>query len=351
MNQPKVSVIVAVYNIEKYLEPSFQSIVRQTLKEIEVILVDDGSKDSSGKICDEYAAKYPHFKVIHKENGGLATARNAGMDAAQGEYLYFMDGDDWIEDNLLEENYNMISTGNYDVLVFGHVKEFHTSSGTNYINTVPPKLDVKNREELKTQLVKIMNSGNGFAVWEQFYRTDFVKENNLRYPIYKRGADMAFLCELYAKANSMITNPKVYYHYLAFPSASKFSPQVFPNHLEFYQRFLNMFDDWLEYKENKQYSLKLLLLWFCHVIPTNIIGNQSFTYQEKRQKLGEILSNKQLNTWIEMFSFKDANGMISTLMLAVLKTKSSFVLYHFTNFKSWFKNNIKVDYKKLFYKK
>ena len=97
---PKVSIIVPVYKVEKYLRKCIDSIINQTLKDIEIILVDDGSPDNCGKICDEYAAKDTRIKVIHKENGGLSSARNAGMEVAEGEYIGFVDSDDWIESDM-----------------------------------------------------------------------------------------------------------------------------------------------------------------------------------------------------------------------------------------------------------
>ena len=100
---PKVSIIVPVYKVEKYLRKCIDSIINQTLKDIEIILVDDGSPDNCGKICDEYAAKDTRIKVIHKENGGLSSARNAGMEVAEGEYIGFVDSDDWIETDYVGE--------------------------------------------------------------------------------------------------------------------------------------------------------------------------------------------------------------------------------------------------------
>ena len=97
---PKLSVIVPVYNTEKYLRQCVDSILGQTLSELEIILVNDGSKDNSGVICDEYAAKYDQVTVIHKENGGVSSARRAGVAAAKGEYVAFVDSDDWIDPDM-----------------------------------------------------------------------------------------------------------------------------------------------------------------------------------------------------------------------------------------------------------
>lgn len=97
-----VSVIVPVYNVEQYLEKCIDSIINQTYKNLEIILIDDGSTDSSGKICDSYAARDKRIKVIHQENGGLAVVRNIGVSAASGEYIMFVDSDDYIDTEIVQ---------------------------------------------------------------------------------------------------------------------------------------------------------------------------------------------------------------------------------------------------------
>lgn len=103
MNNPKVSIVIPIYKVpEKFLRQCIESCINQTLKDIEIILVDDGSPDNCGKICDEYAAKDNRIKVIHKKNGGLVSARNAGYEVSQGEWITYLDGDDWLDDDCLE---------------------------------------------------------------------------------------------------------------------------------------------------------------------------------------------------------------------------------------------------------
>ena len=106
IEKPSVTLIVPVYNVEKYLNRCIDSILNQTLEDFELILVDDGSKDNSGNICDEYMRKDRRVKVIHKENGGLSDARNSGIEISTGEYLSFIDSDDWVEKEFLETLYN-----------------------------------------------------------------------------------------------------------------------------------------------------------------------------------------------------------------------------------------------------
>jgi len=99
----KISVIVSIYNVEKYVEKSIQSIRNQTYENLEIILVNDGATDQSGNICDKYAKEDSRIQVLHKENGGLSSARNAGIAIATGEYIAFVDGDDWIDTNMYED--------------------------------------------------------------------------------------------------------------------------------------------------------------------------------------------------------------------------------------------------------
>ena len=126
----KVSVIIPIYNVDKYLRRYIESVMAQTLKDIQIICVDDGSKDTSGAICDEYSKRDNRIIVIHKENAGLVTASKAGLNIASGKYIGFVDGDDWIEPELYEHMYNLaeehqvsfVQTGVIDSLDNGQKK-------------------------------------------------------------------------------------------------------------------------------------------------------------------------------------------------------------------------------------
>ena len=113
----KITVIIPVYNVEKYLKEAIEATINQTYKNLEIILVDDGSTDSSGKICDEYAKKDNRIKVIHQENRGMSGARNVGLECATGKYIMFSDSDDTFELNACEKLYNFIEKTNADYVV------------------------------------------------------------------------------------------------------------------------------------------------------------------------------------------------------------------------------------------
>ena len=123
MEEPLISVIVPVYKVEAYLRRCLDSIVNQTDRNLEIILVDDGSPDHSGAICDAYAKRDRRIRVIHKVNGGVSSARNAGLEAASGEYIGWVDSDDWIENDMFEYLKNLAVTCQADVAQCGRYWE------------------------------------------------------------------------------------------------------------------------------------------------------------------------------------------------------------------------------------
>ena len=147
MDRAKISVIVPVYNVETYQARCVDSILNQSYANLEVILVDDGSKDASGSICDKYAEKDNRIRVIHKENGGLSSARNAGLDVACGEYITFVDSDDWIEplaygwmmEAMVRYDVKMVCAGRYDV---------DGATGEKTVGLCPQKEEVLSGEEM-----------------------------------------------------------------------------------------------------------------------------------------------------------------------------------------------------------
>lgn len=132
---PKISIIVPVYNVEKYLEKCVRSILAQTFTDFELILVDDGSPDSSGAMCDQFAEQDQRVKVIHKENGGLSDARNAGIEIATGEYLGFVDSDDYIADDMYELLYTNIVKEDADLSICGIYDVYEGRANCKKFNT------------------------------------------------------------------------------------------------------------------------------------------------------------------------------------------------------------------------
>ena len=167
---PKISIIVPVYKVEPYIHKCVDSILGQTFTDFELILVDDGSPDNCGKICDEYAQKDSRIKVIHKENGGLSDARNAGIDIAKGEYIGFVDSDDWIEPDMYKLLYEMCIENNCEIASCTSTIHYKNKTVTN--GTHPLIIHDKN------QAMRAMLEGELYdeVVWTKLIKRSLLKE-------------------------------------------------------------------------------------------------------------------------------------------------------------------------------
>ena len=214
---PKISVIMPVYNSKQFLRMAVDSVLNQTFKDFELILVDDGSKDGSGAVCDEYAQIDARVKVIHQENGGICSARNTGMKAAVGEYLAFIDNDDEYLPNLLEENYTLAKEHDADVVKYGYrVEETFTGGFVDNRQQVAKQFTVITLESLAKHYIECRNSGAFNMIWNGLYKQAFLKEKKLVFNEQcKLGyEDWIFNSLLYSQISKMILNPSVeYVHY------------------------------------------------------------------------------------------------------------------------------------------
>lgn len=177
-----ISIIIPVYNVEKYLNRCVDSVLAQTFTDFELILVDDGSTDNSGKICDEYAEKDSRICVIHKQNSGPSDARNAGLDVAKGEYIYFVDSDDYVESDLLEKIIPYMQEGcqlvSFEFLIEsddGSVKPFVYFASGSYHSFKA----IEDRLDFITDI--FMKYGIGFEVWSRVFDRNIIEKYNLRF--------------------------------------------------------------------------------------------------------------------------------------------------------------------------
>ena len=202
-----VSIIVPVYDVEEYLVECIESILAQTWKHFEIILVDDGSTDSSGKMCDEYAEKYNCIFVIHKKNGGLSSARNAGIDVARGNYLAFIDSDDVVHPDYLRELVKIVEKENADLVAC----DFCVGTSCQWGETSEVKYDIRRDEDV----LERMNDNDVVVTvaWNKLYHAKFFKEYSLRYPEGKIHEDMFLTPQILHYTNKMvITNQKLYFY-------------------------------------------------------------------------------------------------------------------------------------------
>lgn len=174
MNKPVFSVIVPIYKVEKYLKQCVDSILRQTFSDFELILVDDGSPDDCPQICDEYAKQDNRVKVVHKQNGGLTSARKAGIKVASGDYVFAVDGDDYIDSELLKKVNEVLSHDDYDIVCFGHIT-FPAKSAMSRIHLF--REGAYNKEQIIDEIYPILIAGvteKGFPanIWGKVFKKE-----------------------------------------------------------------------------------------------------------------------------------------------------------------------------------
>lgn len=345
---PEISILVPIYNTEKYLLRCFNSITDQTIKSYEVILVDDGSTDNSARICIEMTKKDSRFRYFNKENSGLGSVRNMGISLAKSDYILFLDSDDYLDPNLIEHNLRILQTEKSDSIVFGYTKILIDNTSANYIVSLPPKIIQENSTHSISSYIRILDAGCGFSVWNQIFDKKFIVNNGLTFPQFKRGADMFFLLDYYSKKPKIITNPQSYYNYIAFKSQGKYDPSMILNHIKLYEKFIVLYQEIGTSKYHTNYAVKLFLLWFAHVIPSAIYNNQQFKKKEKLEQLEQLVNHKKISQWITQYKISDTTNQLSKFLLLIMKTRSATLIYYFTRFKQWVKENFRFNYKRLF---
>ncbi len=206
MSNPLISVIVPVYNVEKYIERCIESILGQTFTDFELIIVNDGSTDKSGEICDRYSNNDPRIRIIHKENGGLSDARNAGIEAANGEYIGFIDSDDYIDTDMYELLYQNICRENADISTCGIYDCYPDKTVTQEVNSSDFTVDGSEavRLALESQFMPL------FA-WNKLYKRSLF--DSIRFPVGKIYEDAFVMIKLMGASRrvSISMKPKYYY--------------------------------------------------------------------------------------------------------------------------------------------
>lgn len=212
MYDKKISIVVPVYNVEKYLHKCIKSILRQTYENLEIILVNDGSTDKSGEICDYYKIIDKRIKVIHKKNGGLSDARNVGIDISTSEYITFVDSDDYISKDMCEYLYNLISIYKADVSICG----FYEAHEEKIIEPIyKERLLIMDSKDGIKEILKEKNFNT--AAWAKLYKTSLFKD--IRFPYGKISEDLFTIYKIFDSSSKIIFGYEPKYYYMQSPNS------------------------------------------------------------------------------------------------------------------------------------
>lgn len=228
-----LTVVIPVYNVEKYLKRCIESILIQEWKNYDILLVDDGSTDSSPQICDDYAKVYDFISVIHKKNGGLSEARNTGISHAKGDYVYFPDSDDWLEPQTFKELADVLESQEFDIVSFN--REFVKGEEDTIVSD-PLVTQVYEGKDAFVQMLK-QSYITGFAN-DKIYKKSLFIDNNISFPKGKYYEDLGTNYKLFLSAENVFATNQKYYHYLIDNPDSitqSWNEQKFSDMFEFYK--------------------------------------------------------------------------------------------------------------------
>lgn len=338
----KVSVIIPVYNVEKYIRSCVNSVLDQTLKDIEVILVDDGSTDSSGEICDELALSDSRVKILHKKNAGVGAARNDGLALAQGDWVIFGDSDDWFEADALEKLCSEGEKNNADV-IFGDVNLVESGLKKN----VPFYKDefVTNDETLKTKLISAVFSraycynppkqGIAFGYggpWNKLVRRELLINNDLKFDTSVKGIfdDLIYSAYIFAFAETIAYRHITVYNYRhVVTSITRTYKPAFPE--------INMaiFSAWEAFMKKFSYEEALKKPYYANVVRRfcllmglyffNKKNNNSFSSQLKELK--RTMKEEPYSSAVKGADSDGFHSKADKLMCKAAKTGSPLLIY------------------------
>lgn len=324
----KISVIMPVYGVEKYVGKAIESIQNQTLKDVEIIMVDDGSKDKSGEICDEYAKKDSRIRVIHKENGGAPSARNAAIPRAKGKYLYFMDPDDWAEEDMLMHMYKLAEKHDAQLVVTGFYIDTYYSEN-DYISEAVFVDDAlyEDARHFRENAYRYINRNLLNTPWNKLYRKDYIWENQLLFPDVLWD-DWPFNVEVIRNVDRVAVSKECFYHFLrarAESETAKYYPKLYEKRESEHTMERQLFEEWEVYDDDTEEMLcRRYIERFIGCVENLTNPNCDLNKKEVYKEIGKMLQNPRVGYSV---SVAKPNSKYMKLMLVPVRLKSPRLLY------------------------
>lgn len=324
----KVSIIMPVYKVEEYVAKAIESIQAQTLKEWEFLIVDDGTPDRSGEICDAYAAQDERIHVIHKENGGAPSARNMAIEMAKGEYFYFLDSDDWAEPTMLEDMYNLAKRDNAQLVVAGfYIDTYCGEEGFITDNYVVEDAVYSNKEDFRKNAYKLFDKNLLYTPWNKLFEAKYVMENNLRFPT-TFWDDFPFNVSVVRNVERVTVTSKQYYHFLRARTESEtaaYRPGMYEKREEEHGWMLNLYKEWrVKDADSREMIARRYVERFIGCVENITNPKCELSEKEKLQEIKAMLENPRLK---KMLKYAKPRSVYMKIMLLPIRWKSTLLTY------------------------
>ena len=346
MEQPLVSIVVPVYNVEKYVERSIRSILVQTYSNFELILVNDGSKDNSLDICKRLASEDNRIIIIDKDNEGVSKARNDGIDKASGKYIMFIDSDDTMEKNMVHNMVLAAEKNNMDLVMCGYnYNVLENNKIISSIEVLSSEKIIVNNNLIKSYAIEQMLSDLMIhSIWNKLYKREIIKKFNIRYKEgLDFGEDLFFSLDYIYNINSLYVVEECLYNYYQYNNNNNLTSKYRSNKFDIIKiwiRKLDWFSKNISDSKTLDYISWLKTRWILSCCAYVMHGNE--THREKRKHIKEILENQQ----IEVANSSKYIGYTKLILEKILCKKKITLVYLLSLCLFLFKKNFKKVYVK-----
>ena len=289
----KYSVIIPVYNVEKYIDRCLKSIISQNYDDLEIIVIDNGSTDSSGSICDTYASEYSNISAYHIENHGVGSARNFGLAKAQGEFICFVDADDYLVGNLFSDVENQLDS-EIDLLVFSYYNSLEKNlSETARSAKILPIEGKKDRNQFIALFTELFLSEMMYTVWNKIYRREFLEGHRIMFEQYELGEDVRFNLNVFECVHTISFSQTCYYVYVSGRTGSamgQYNPYRMSYQLEELEKVDQLMTGWDIHDDQFIDQIK------ARILMSNIqnISNQKMSLSKKRHYVEVLCRNQEM---------------------------------------------------------
>lgn len=328
-NEVKVSVIMPVYGVEDYVGKAIESIQAQTLEDFEFIIVDDGALDRSGIICDEYAAKDSRIHVIHKQNGGVPSARNTAIDVAQGKYFYFLDSDDWAEPTMLEDMVKLAEEHEAQLVVTGYYIDTYYSN-TEYLTQEisQPSQTFATQQDFRENAYRLFDNNLLYTPWNKLYEGDYLRSHDLKFP-NTFWDDFPFNLSVLRDVERVVLSSEKYYHFMRARSESettKYRPEMYDKREEEHGWMLDLYQHWgINDTKSREFLARRYVERIVGCVENITDRNCPLTPHEKRARIKEIICQPRVQ---ELLRVANPHSFYMKLMLVPIRLKSAVLTYY-----------------------
>ena len=325
-----ISVIIPAYNVEKYLPRALDSLLGQNFTCFETIIVDDGSSDGTARICDEYAAKDSRVRVIHQKNAGAPAARNAAIDIARGKYLFFMDGDDWAEKDMLGDMFALAERDSAEMVVAGfYIDTGYGAPGSYWSQKISmPDAVYGNAHDFRSACVPLFDHNLFYVPWNKLVLKERMDRLNIRFRNMKMD-DFPFNLDYMRDVERVTITHKAYYHFMrerAESETARYNPGLFDKRQDEHKWMLELYEHWnmSDDPAAQEMIARRYVERIFGVVENITCAACPLNSAEKRREIKRVLTNPDMDAQLPLMR---PGSIMMKLMLVPVRMKSAWLTY------------------------